>query len=82
MDRLRAELERGVERYLFRRVAAEESPLLDDHTREIIAGAIAWAVAYGISAHGTDTAHSARAVEHQPGPLRVAPGREARVASR
>src|SRR5919199_6913666 len=48
MDRAQAELARGVERYMFRRVAADPSPLLDDHTREIIAEAIAWAVTRAI----------------------------------
>jgi hypothetical protein len=54
MDRAQAELARGVERYIFRRVAADPSPLLDDHTREIIAEAIAWAVtrALGVQSSG------------------------------
>ena len=51
MERMRAEVARGVERYMFRRVAADPSPLLDDHTREIIAEAIAWAVVHALSAH-------------------------------
>ena len=57
MERMRAELARGVERYIFRRVAADTSPLLDDHTREILAEAIAWAVVHAVSAHATSVAH-------------------------
>ncbi|HEY7061332.1 MAG TPA: hypothetical protein VII06_07640 [Chloroflexota bacterium] len=68
MERMRAELARGVERYIFRRVAADPSPLLDDHTREIIAEAIAWAVVHGLSTHlaaephGEDTSAPSRLV--------------------
>ena len=63
MERRRAELARGVERYMFRRVAAENSPLLDDHTREIIAEAIAWAVDHALTSHVAEELHfeSARA---------------------
>jgi hypothetical protein len=57
MERMRAELARGVERYIFRRVAADPSPLLDDHTREIIAEAIAWAVCHALTAHTAAAAH-------------------------
>ena len=57
MDRMQAELARGVERYIFRRVAADPSPLLDDHTREIIAEAVAWAVVHALRAHVVDVPH-------------------------
>ena len=57
MERMRAELARGVERYIFRRVAADPSPLLDDHTREILAEAIAWAVVHALSAHTASDTH-------------------------
>lgn len=57
MERMRAELARGVERYIFRRVAADPSPLLDDHTREIIAEAIAWAVTHALAGHVASDAH-------------------------
>ena len=57
MDRMQAELARGVERYIFRRVAADPSPLLDDHTREIIAEAVAWAVVHALRAHVLDVPH-------------------------
>jgi hypothetical protein len=57
MERMRAELARGVERYIFRRVAADPSPLLDDHTREVIAEAIAWAVTHALAAHVAADAH-------------------------
>jgi hypothetical protein len=57
MERLRAELARGVERYMFRRVAADPSPLLDDHTREIIAEAIAWAVVHALNTHRATEPH-------------------------
>jgi hypothetical protein len=55
MEQMPVELARGVERYMFRRVAADPSPLLDDHTREILAEAIAWAVAQGLAAHRATT---------------------------
>ena len=74
MDRAQAELARGVERYMFRRVAADPSPLLDDHTREIIAEAIAWAVTRAV---GQLQSHpsAAAAVEARPSsPLRMAAG--------
>ena len=58
MERMRAELARGVERYMFRRVAAEPSPLLDDHTREVIAEAIAWAVTQAVTIHTAAESHS------------------------
>jgi hypothetical protein len=54
---MQAELARGVERYIFRRVAADPSPLLDDHTREIIAEAVAWAVVHALRAHVVDVPH-------------------------
>jgi hypothetical protein len=54
---MQAELARGVERYMFRRIAADPSPLLDDHTREILAEAIAWAVTQALRAHLADGAH-------------------------
>jgi hypothetical protein len=57
VDRMQAELARGVERYIFRRVAADPSPLLDDHTREIIAEAVAWAVVHALRAHVVDVPH-------------------------
>jgi hypothetical protein len=57
MERMRAELARGVERYIFRRVAADPSPLLDDHTREIIAEAIAWAVVHALTTHTASESH-------------------------
>jgi hypothetical protein len=59
MERMQAEVARGVERYIFRRVAADPSPLLDDHTREIIAEAIAWAVVHALSTHTASEAHRA-----------------------
>ena len=57
MERMQAELARGVERYNFRRVAADPSPLLDDHTREIIAEAIAWAVVHALTTHTASGLH-------------------------
>ena len=57
MERMRAELARGVERYIFRRTAADPSPLLDDHTREILAEAIAWAVVHALDAHTGSEPH-------------------------
>ena len=68
MDRTQAELARGVERYMFRRVAADPSPLLDDHTREIIAEAIAWAVTRAIGMQLDHVASAARGVETLPRP--------------
>jgi hypothetical protein len=75
MDRTQAELARGIERYMFRRVAADPSPLLDDHTREIIAEAIAWAVTRAL---GQLDAHPsvAPAAEARPSsPIRIAASR-------
>ena len=66
MERAQAELARGVERYIFRRVAADESPLLDDHTREIIAEAIAWAVTRAIGMHTESEPHAGRPSERRP----------------
>ncbi len=76
MDRAQAELARGVERYMFRRVAADPSPLLDDHTREIIAEAIAWAVtrAIGMQLDG-HAAPSPAGEVRPPMPLRVGASR-------
>ncbi len=74
MERMRAELARGVERYIFRRVAADPSPLLDDHTREIIAEAIAWAVVHALSAHAAAEPHG-EAGNGSPLPRPVALGR-------
>ena len=76
MDRAQAELARGVERYMFRRVAADPSPLLDDHTREIIAEAIAWAVtrAVGMQLDG-HAAASPGGEARSPMPLRVGASR-------
>jgi hypothetical protein len=74
MDRAQAELARGVERYMFRRVAADSSPLLDDHTREIIAEAIAWAVTRAIGMQGS--AHAGPSAEgRSPVALRVGASR-------
>ena len=60
MERRRAELARGVERYMFRRAAVDCSPLLDDHTREILAEAIAWAVDHALTAHLAEEPHLER----------------------
>jgi len=60
---------------MFRRVAADPSPLLDDHTREIIAEAIAWAVTRAV---GQLESHPSAAVaaEARPStPIRMAAGR-------
>jgi hypothetical protein len=73
MDRTQAELARGVERYMFRRVAADPSPLLDDHTREIIAEAIAWAVTRALSMQAeSQAARSAADETRSSSPLRLA----------
>jgi hypothetical protein len=69
VERTQAELARGVERYMFRRVAADPSPLLDDHTREIIAEAIAWAVHRAIAMQ--DDRHVADSRTRSPIPLSV-----------
>jgi len=74
VDRMQAELARGVERYIFRRVAADPSPLLDDHTREIIAEAVAWAVVQALRAHVVDVSHG-DAERRTATPLSLATGR-------
>jgi hypothetical protein len=73
---MRAELARGVERYIFRRVAADPSPLLDDHTREIIAEAIAWAVVHALRTHCADEPHHDAASDRRAAaPITLATGR-------
>jgi hypothetical protein len=67
MERAQAELARGVERYIFRRVAVDASPLLDDHTREIIAEAIAWAAMRAVALHTESEPHPGRGRDHQSG---------------
>ena len=74
MERMQAELARGVERYIFRRVAADPSPLLDDHTREIIAEAVAWAVVHALRGHCADVAHG-DADRRTATPISLATGR-------
>jgi hypothetical protein len=73
---MRAELARGVERYIFRRVAADPSPLLDDLSREIIAEAIAWAVVHGLRAHCADEPHRDTVPDRRSAaPMSLASGR-------
>jgi len=55
-------------------VAADPSPLLDDHTREIIAEAVAWAVVHALRAHVVDVPHG-DAERRAASPLSLATGR-------
>jgi hypothetical protein len=73
---MEAELARVAERFMFRRAVTDDSPLLDDNTREIIADAIAHTVVRALELQAEGDGFAASAWAPRQAQLEDAGGRE------